>query len=320
MKKNMVTRVLEALFAHKVLALLPLGVFVALGAVTVGGQRSNFQSTGVLAVSLSSVVSDITDVRTDSGFTWETPAAVTSRQIADLIGTEAFASDIASRAGLTSALESNVVTLDSIRDSLAVFPGGDTLVRVRATTDVPELSQRLAQATIDSFLQFQLDSRTKTSGETVEFLDAQIDDARAAADAASEELDQYLFAHPQRSGEEQRPDVERVQIQQLENELDAAMGVLDDYQRKRDEAELLARQAESDVSQRYSVVDDPNLPFTAQPRLKAAIMTMTLFTLVGALLSLAGVVAAALLDRSVRYPDEVRKRLGTDVLAVVPAA
>ena len=47
-------------------------------------------------------------------------------------------------------------------------------------------------------------------------------------------------------------------------------------------------------------------------------MTVATFGVLGMLLLLGSVVAASLLDRTLRYPEEIRSSLGVEVLAVVP--
>jgi hypothetical protein len=52
--------------------------------------------------------------------------------------------------------------------------------------------------------------------------------------------------------------------------------------------------------------------------LRDVVMTVATFAVLGLMLMLGGVVAASLLDRSLRFAEEIRARLGVEVLAVVP--
>jgi capsular polysaccharide biosynthesis protein len=54
--------------------------------------------------------------------------------------------------------------------------------------------------------------------------------------------------------------------------------------------------------------------------LRAMVMTVGVYAVLGLLLSIGSVVAAAALDRTIRTPDDVAAKLGLDVIAVVPSA
>ena len=68
------------------------------------------------------------------------------------------------------------------------------------------------------------------------------------------------------------------------------------------------------------VLDEPEAPLAPEGRLKKAVLTVAVFGVLGVLLSLASVVLAAGLDRTIRVPNDITARFGVDVLAVVPNA
>ncbi|MBK9055146.1 MAG: hypothetical protein IPL78_30885 [Chloroflexi bacterium] len=77
-------------------------------------------------------------------------------------------------------------------------------------------------------------------------------------------------------------------------------------------------QAESAVHQAYLVIDEPKFPSQpASSRMDAA-MNSVIFVVVGVVLSVVGVLGAALLDRSHRFAVDVRYTLELPVLALVP--
>ena len=95
---------------------------------------------------------------------------------------------------------------------------------------------------------------------------------------------------------------------------DRLSATLDDI----DAAQLRIEQATSDAAQTVSVVDPPKLPLGPETGLRDVVMTVGTFAALGVLLMLGGVVAGSLLDRSLRFPEEIRASLGVEVLAVVP--
>ena len=53
------------------------------------------------------------------------------------------------------------------------------------------------------------------------------------------------------------------------------------------------------------VTDPPDTPFAPEPRLKKAVLTLVIFGVLGLLLSLASVIVAATLDRTIRVPGDI---------------
>ncbi len=90
--------------------------------------------------------------------------------------------------------------------------------------------------------------------------------------------------------------------------------LLDDIQA----AQVRTAQATSEATQTIRVVDPPELPVVPEAGLRDFVMTVGTFTVLGVLLMLGGVVAASLLDRSLRFAEEIRASLGVEVLAIIP--
>jgi capsular polysaccharide biosynthesis protein len=68
------------------------------------------------------------------------------------------------------------------------------------------------------------------------------------------------------------------------------------------------------------VIDQPQMPQDAKASTKKALTTLGIFVVVGIFLSVVVVAGGALIDRSLRFPIDVRHGLSLPVLAMVPIA
>ena len=85
-------------------------------------------------------------------------------------------------------------------------------------------------------------------------------------------------------------------------------------------AQLSNAQTTTDVAQRLRVVDSPVEPVAPERHRRKDALTLMLFLTLGAVVSGAALVVGTLLDRSVRYGDEVEAHLHVPVLGSVPSS
>jgi hypothetical protein len=234
---------------------------------------------------------------------------LTSRNINELLGTNEFAMNVADNAGIGSAIESGVLQLAGIRQSIGAYPTGTNLVTIRVATDNPELSFRLASSTIASFTQWVIDGDVAESTAAEAFFDNLLMTYESDLNEARTALSSF-------EGDSSEPSVER---DRLASEVELAVGRYASALQKSEDAQLRTETATSDITQRLRVVDVPQLPFAPESSRKAAALTVATFVAVGMLFAIGFVAAGAVLDRSVRYVGDVQSRLHLDVLAVVPA-
>lgn len=307
--------ILEAFFRRPWLHLLPLILMLALGATTVASTKAKYVSVGTLSATNESLLNDVTG-SASSAFTFETQAVLTSRQINELLRTEEFLDRVAQRAGVTATAQSNELLRAEIRSSISAFADGDTLVRVNATTRVPDQSQRLAQATIDAFLEQAVLTETEDSESTEEFLTARVNAAETKMLEAQKALDDEAIA--QGGGALDQLDLaEQVKIQRLQATADRAESQYEEALTALENAQLETEKARTVVEQRLKQLDAPQLGIK-QAWVRKAALTLILFGVLGVLMSLALVVVTATLDRTIRVPNDITARYGLDVLAVVP--
>jgi uncharacterized protein involved in exopolysaccharide biosynthesis len=315
--RRVMLNMFEAFFRRPWLHLLPLILLCALGASSVLSMTPQYQSVGTLNATGDSLLNDLTNATQTPGLNFESPAVVTAGHINQLLSTDAFLTQVSKEAGLGSAIEDGSLLKAQIREYTGASADGDNLVRVSSTSRNPELSQRLAKATMTSYVNYVIQSEVSESDGSAEFLDQRVQDTQDEVDAAWADVANYLEEFPE-ADEEKAPPSLALPLQQKTDVVERAQTRHEQALDDRDSAQLASAQAKTVVEQRLQTVDEPEVPTAAQPRLRKAIFTMFLFGAVGVLLSLALVVMTATLDRTIRVPNDVTAKYGLDVLAVVP--
>jgi uncharacterized protein involved in exopolysaccharide biosynthesis len=191
---------------------------------------------------------------------------------------------------------------------------------VRATTVDPELSRRLAQSVIDNYIEEVIDVEL-TQAQTAEMvLKNRLDRHQQELDEARAALTAYVVEHEAPALGGARPVDEQLMIDQLTDTVERAdtqlAGTLNQYE----EAQLVTEQTRADIAQRIRVIDAPQKPFVPEPTLRTSVMTMALFTVLGALVTLALVAVVTALDHTVRREADIEALVGLDVVATVPNA
>jgi capsular polysaccharide biosynthesis protein len=314
--RRAIVNVLETFFRQPLLHLLPLVLLMALGVYSGLGIGDEYRSVGVINATSGNLLSDLTTAGNRS-FGYLSPAAATSRNINDLLGTELFLDDVIASANISGAIESGSISRDDVRMSVGAYPRGDNLVILSATTANPELSRAVAQAVSDSFINYVIDTDLGDQQIRVETYEAQLEEHRGRLEEVTNAYEDYMLEHPI-ADEDDRPFAERLAIERLQQDVERATAAFLDAQANLDDANLSANVARTVVSRQLRVVDVPNLPASPLPNKRQVAMTIMLFTALGAVLSLGFVVARSLLDRTVRTPEDVSTRFGVDLLAVVP--
>jgi hypothetical protein len=314
---SVIERLLETYFRRPVLYLVPLVLCLAFGAYSVVTSSKTYISEGVLSASGSTLLGNLSDLSLDSSF-GTTPASVASDRINEQLRSDDFVVSVAERSGMGTAVDTGVVGLDWIRARVGSYADGENLLKVRAGTTDPVLSQRLATATIDTFIQSVVDEDLRQSGVAAGFYDEVAAQYQDRVDEAEQELADYLAEHPE-PAVGSRPAAEQSSIDQLTAVIQRDDEQLTDALAKAEEARLATEQARIDIEQRLRVVDPPVQPTAPVSGLRAAAMSMVTFGVLGAVLTAGVVIVAAFLDRTVRTTAELRSRLGFDVFTDVPA-
>jgi uncharacterized protein involved in exopolysaccharide biosynthesis len=308
--------ILEAFFRRPWLHLLPLILMVGLGAASVLGNTAQYRSTGTLLVS-ESLIAEITNASTTPGLTFESPATVTARQINELLRNNLFLTEVVEEAELDDFVQQGQLILGELRTAVSAAADGDNTVRVSAGTNQPTLSALLAAATIASYKDWAVGQSVSQSESSMELLQQLLDEKQEQAAQAVEELDDFVQEHGNTPPEQYSP-ADQLELERLQSRVARAEDKIAEAEDNLDTARREAAAAAAIVDQRLTVVDEPVPAAAPEGRLRKAALTVIVFGVLGALLSLASVVVAATLDRTIRVPNDISAKFGLDVLAVIP--
>lgn len=316
---SIIIRLLETFFRRWYLYLVPFVAILGLGLSSASSTPTEFASAGVITTSNASLLSELTEVGTRTPFSFESAASLTSRKISSLMGTDAFARKVAEGAGVGDALDGGAITLNSIRFAITTYPAGDELLTVRATTIDPELSRRLAQSTIDSYIDevINVELTQATTAENV--LRTRLERHQRELDEARDVLTNFVRENPEPL-QGLRPFDEQLAMDQLSDAVERADQQVALTNSQYDEAQLVTEQTQADIDQRIRVVDPPQTPLAPEPQTRATVMKVGLFMILGALVTVALVAAATAIDHTVRREADVEEQVGIAVVATVPNA
>jgi capsular polysaccharide biosynthesis protein len=312
----MVLHILETFFRHPVVHTLPLIMLLAFGVISAMGATKEYRSSGVLNATSGTLLSELTG--SSNAFGYESSANVTSRNINQLLSTQAFVEDVVSRAGVESAIQTGQLTYDDVRTSVSSWPQGDNLVAVAATTPWPEVSQRLASATLEGFVEYVVGNDILDANVRIATYESIRDENLERYNDALDDLNEYVESHPAGS-EDARPISEQLDISRLQAAASRAEDAYITATGNVNDARLAADVARTVVERQLSIIDHPGLPSVPVDGLRKAVFTVGVFGVLGALLAIGVVVLASMLDRSVRNPGDISSGLGVEVLATVPS-
>lgn len=313
MSKYVVLRLLDSFFRHKLLHILPIVAFTALGAWYVVTQEVEYQAKGVLLVEDETLLTSLTEVGGDGGG-FQAPSERVSTEVNSLLQTDAFVTSVAKTAGIGAVSPERI---ERIQASIGSYAVGENLVHIWSNDINPERARAKAAATIESLIQFQVDTAVGDSDAAEGVLDPLTEQYGDDVTAAREALADYLQDNPV-SDEQVRPSSEQFRIDQLTAALTKADARYTDALEKEESVRLAKTQAESAIDDRFQIVDEPRVPTSPLGRLRTRALALAVFMLVGGILGAASIVLGAVLDQSVRYPLDVTTRLGVKVLGVIP--
>jgi hypothetical protein len=319
MSKMVILRLLDTYFRHRWLYLIPIGLMAMAAGFYLYNQQHLYMTSGSIFTERSSLLTSLTAVN-QPGFSWSTPAQDTAGQISDLIGTDAFIRAVIGETDLETEMSKGGSATEDliarIRKDIIVSVAGNNQVQIFAIYDDPRIAYQLAQATINTFIlwNINLDRTDSSSAET--FFQNLVQGYQADVLAAQNALRSYLEEHPNPASGD-RPDTETFEIQTLQANLASANARLAHAAEKAEDARLAGVQIESNIRQKYTVVDAPDVPTKSSASKRKMAKAAGMFLAAGMLLSGIAVVGATVSDQSLRIPVEVSQVLGLPVLATV---
>lgn len=319
MVRLILLRLLESYFRRPFLNLLPIFLLLGLGTALVSVQDPSYMSGGKLNVN-DTVLNTLNDVGTEGSF-WATAAEETKDQIGELFATDSFMRAIVLQTPLETELNDPEIDVNEflaeVREMVWADTIGDNTVGVVARHEDPTTAKELVDAAIDSFLQWNINTALTDSLAAQEFYTEQTETYRLELDDSVEARRLFLEANPEPVRGE-RPQIERVEIDRLSNQVGQATNRYIEARDKEETARLAAAQAERQVLQKFQLLDAPQLPTKAATGLKDMLVTVIIFGVVGAILALVGIIGRALFDRTLRYPVDVRQGTNLMVLGAIP--
>lgn len=310
-------RLVDNAFRRKVLFVLPIVALTALGVLEASREVPLYESSAVLSAATNPLVTDQA-VRGVTVEFWESTAEGTSRIINEQLRTDAFATEVASRAGLGDALEVGFITPRHIRSNVWASADGTSLITVNAQWGDPETAHQLVNAAIATYQDYVAQTVARDSIAAVAYYEGVRSDALAEFDAAKEELELLLDELPEVVVESDRPIRDALRIQTLTDQIDGAAEDVAAAESQIDAAELASLQSQSEAGRSLQVIDEPQVPFAPQSTLTSAILVVGSLFLLGVAVAFAALVVTTLLDRSVSTSAELAAIGGISLVATVP--
>lgn len=314
---TLLIRIIDNLFRHPIRYALPILLFAGIGLVA-SSSADEFESTGVVFVDESSVIADLTEVSAD-GFSFLSAAEAAQEQLYGLMQTDSFMNDVLDLAGSDEESPRDPVVLDAARKAISTSVSSGSFLEVSATTISPESARALAAAALESYVAWLIEADLTNSLGAEEFLAQQVAVELDQLQRARGAVDDFLVLNPDPLVGD-RSTQETIDLTILGDSVTTSQANYDRAVEALDTAELLTSQADITVRQAFSVEDPPKLPSAPLSNTMARLLRVILFGIMGTAMSAAALLISTVVDTSVRFPIEVRERLGTEVLAFVPRA
>ena len=312
-------KVLDVLFRHKFLIILPLVILTLAGAAaSLSRQTTEYSASAHVWTQKTPLLSSALG---GQGGSFITPAGHQARVLNDLLKLDSFRQSVADRVdgleGLSLRMQRRAV-----REGTAVFASGVNVMTIRHRDDDPLLAQSIVQAIIDAYSETFQSSVTVQAEAAATFYETRLEEAGIALDESEQALASYqgtlsptaaIDPLSPTAAIDSDPELAALQgdARQAQRDYGEQLGRLEDIYLQRDAA-LHGR----DLS--FQVMDPPSLPSSPLPTpRKDLLMLPALGMLLGVSASGAVLFSLTRLDDSIRLPGEARQ-VGAPVLAVVP--
>jgi uncharacterized protein involved in exopolysaccharide biosynthesis len=310
-------RALEILFRHKIMFLLPIVAFTALGFYRASQVSPVYQASAVLSTASNPLLEEQL-VRGVTLERFESPAEGTSRIIGEQLRTAAFTEEIVERVGLSDALEAGLIDLDTVRENISTTADGSSLLSIEATWADPVTAYQVVNGVIETYLEYLADTAASDSSEAVSFYEGIRDIALEERTERQNELEQYLSTLPAVESERDRPISVQLRIDELTAQISDADERVGDAERNIDEAHLSVLQSRSNAGRSVQVIDEATVPTAPEAALPQRVAAIGSGFLIGSVIAVAALLFAALLDRTVSAPEDLTSLPGVSLVVVVP--
>ncbi|MDQ6841611.1 MAG: Wzz/FepE/Etk N-terminal domain-containing protein, partial [Actinomycetota bacterium] len=309
----MAKRVLEQLFGHKLLVLLPAILIPAIALAISLQTPPIYQATANVWVERPAYVSYQSDLDR-----YAQPADIEAKRVNELLRTRTFVGAVVARSPLARAAGASDNELASSVASTEVFAGGNHLLVFRASSPSAAVAFAAVSGLIDAYKERQAKETASQAQFAQTFYVDRLQEAQAQLAKSTSELQQYIDAHPvvapKTGAAITAPDLDLARLSRRVD-VDGA-----DVERIRATVEQSRRDgaaAEAGQSVGFQVIDQPITPTDARRELKKMIVLPAIGVVVGLALSVAVLTLLVAADQAVRFPSDLRDR--AQVIGLVPA-
>lgn len=312
-------RLLESYFRHRWLYLVPIVLLAGAGVMFQMSQTPNYITRSTLYIQKETLLSSLTSIRSD-GIAWTTPAQQTLAELNELLQSNAYMRAIIQHTDLEANMTLDRDTVDmtygEARDSIWTQQLGDNLVLVGAVNPDPKISYQLVVAATDTYIQWKTNLNREESIAAKTFFENLTQAYKAQLEPAQQELTDYLTLHPEPVRGE-RPAAEKAEIDRLQLAVNTLASRLSSAESKLEDIQLTLARTENDAQQTYIVLDQPRFPESPEHSKFDMLLNLIVFVATGVFISVTGIVGGMILDRSFRFPIDVRHGLTLPVLAMI---
>lgn len=315
-----VLRFLENLFQNIWLYLIPFLLMMLAYGASFFVLSDEYASRGVMFVQHDTLINQVSSIGADNFSFFLSPSEQTTEEIQELLNTDSFIRLIIEQTPLEEKMDdgSKTVqeTISDVRGAIYVGITGSNNVEVKATWDDRAVAWKMAEATLDSFIEWKINSQKRDSLAAREFLEQLVPQYENERLAAVQELEAYLIQHPEPFRGD-RPEIEVLQIEQLRQAVETADERYQEAANNLEQIRLEEVIVEGKTRQAYEIIDSPEIPIDEEGGLIKKIGTAAIFITLGIIFSLLAVVVTTILDRSIRFPIETPSAIGLPVLSSV---
>lgn len=316
-KQRYALRMAESFFRRWPLYILPVVLLLGIGVVQARDAVADYQSVGVVSVVSNPLLGDLSTIQTSGANNYETPAGGTARTMNELLGTEGFLKDVAKRAGFGDAVATGALNLADIRAHVYAAANGYQLLQVVARWPQGQGAQNIAQATIDAYIAYVLQTHVAKAQDASDFWAARQATYEQNVAKAQQALQDYIADNPEPAVGE-RIESEQLQINALTGAIDQAQQQAANAQNKKEDADLTAQELTTAAAQGLQVLDAPLVPGAPESVRKKQALTLAIYLVLGLMLATGLLLASTFLDRTVRAADDISTASGLAVIATVP--
>ncbi len=313
----MIAKLLEALFRHKFLILLPVLLTPLVASAYVVATSSRFEASAGVWVERATYLSS-----TDELERFSSAAESQAGRLTELLRTRAFMTDVALRTSLAPLADSEE-GLDRLQqlfsNDLEVATQGSHLVNIRFRADTPDLSYSVVAAIVDAFKRKSRADRLAQADLAISFYTQQMKEVEPKLVATQNALRNFVAANSTaRAGDSRSSSgLLELELSQLKGAVERAQADVDRARSSLEQARLDSAASLKGQELGFQVIDPPTLPpSVSRPRLRKMLPLPAAALVLGIGVGAGILVVFVAADRSVRSAADLPA--GTRLLGTVP--